>query len=172
MIFQIMLGFYVAIFLLKEYRKTKGKNYVAKSLHFASTFYILVFNFTSITRFLDFLFRTGEMRSKLASNLSHSEANLNYYNSFIFSFLCLVLFTYGIGLLRKEEIARVYVLNLFLIMIPFAKIEIFMINKQRSLVNSELALILIGILMSVFLYGSLYRIYKSKMMSEFFRVNQ
>ena len=83
-----------------------------------------------------------------------------------------MLFTYGIGLLRKEEIARVYVLNLFLIMIPFAAIEIFMINKQRSLVNSELALILIGILMSVFLYGSLYRIYKSKMMSEFFRVNQ
>ena len=154
----------------KNYIKSKTRFNKASVWHFVTSIAIIIYFSDSVSGFIELISNFDKEFRQLSDGLIGADIPLNIANRIYYIIISLLVFFNGFGILNRDEKTRRIFVKLILFLIPAATITIY-IESQKS-GNPDIAIIiLVGLVLSSLVYGSLSYLYNRRFMVDFFSQN-
>lgn len=166
-ILTVFLILFFVFILVYDYASTRG--YIkAKILHFIALAF-LIYNHLSCFHWLVWVIIYPSMQDKLNIQVGVIDGELNFIQNIIFIVLGVVILFSVIGMLNRKDSYRRILVRVLPFVIPSSAIAFYINCKQSRLMLDDYVILLIGFIVYAMIYLSIFFLYRSKLMVEFFK---
>lgn len=160
-----LLIFIIILFL--DYSKTKGF-IKAKIFHALALSYLFYVHLDSFKWVIGFIRQYDIFQMGMKTEIGFISENVNFYQNIIFIILGLFITFFAFGMLSRSNIFRNCLTKIILFIIPFGVISFYTGFKQQMTAMNDYLILIIGIIIVCGIYLSIFLLYRSAFMKEFF----
>jgi len=158
---------FFAFILVFDFASSRG--YIkAKALHLIALAFLL-YNHLSCFQWLVWIIRYPSVREKLNGKVGVISGELNFIQNVLFLVLGVVIVISVFGMLNRKDSYRRMLVRVLPFVIPSGAISYYVKCKQHEIMLNDYVLLLIGFIVFAALYLSIFLLYRSKLMVEFFK---